>query len=124
MSLHASIIVCGRDPQLVETRRWILEQSGANVLTAADPAELAAIGPQEPVDLIILCHSLSAEQCDRAISVCATRWPQAQSLLLVQGQGGRDRAGSDAIFDTTRGPALLLQAVTVLVAHEQATSRQ
>jgi DNA-binding response OmpR family regulator len=119
MPSPASIFVYGRDPQLLETRRWVLERSGARVWTATELSEFDQVASSEAIDLIILCHSLSMEECGRALEMAHSRWPGVQSLLMMSELSDRYTV-SDQIADVWRGPDYLLQTVAKLIGDEHA----
>ena len=120
MLSQTSILVYGRDAQLLETRRRVLELSGAHVWMATDISDIVQLGPAVRIDLIVLCHSLSTEQCDQALALAQSRWPQVQTLVLIAGERGCHTGGSDHMADVSRGPAYLLNTVAKLLRQEHA----
>jgi len=118
---RASILIYGRDRQLLNTRRLVLEHIGARVLVAEEVSYIAQVEPDKPIDLIILCHSLSKEQCLDALAQARTRWPHIQSLSLISGQYGCQPALADHIADTAKGPQELLRTVAMLIPSEPAS---
>ena len=115
MSSQIVILVYGRDPHLLETRRRLLELSGARVGIATDISDIVQLDPAEQIDLIVLCHSLSREQCDRALEIAHRRWPQVQILVLTSGECGCHAEYADQVADISEGPAYLLNTVANLV---------
>jgi hypothetical protein len=120
MTSPVSILVYGRDPRLLETRRWVLEHSGARVWMATELSDFDQIAAGKSIDLVILCHSLSMEDCGRALALANTRWPQAQSLVLISEPSDCFPGFSDGVADAGRGPAFLLQTVAKLIGNEHA----
>jgi hypothetical protein len=121
MPTRVSIFLYGRDTQLLETRRWVLERSGARVWSSTEIIGLLQVAGDQQIDLFILCHSLSPEECDNALALAHTRWPQAESLILLAGYCGCHTGASDHVVDTGRGPAYLLETVSKLMG--QASER-
>jgi hypothetical protein len=117
---QACILIYGRDRQLLETRRMILGRSGANVWTAAQLADFDQIAPSVSINLIVLCHSLSMEDCGRGLALAHTRWPQIQSVAMISGPNGYNSKSLDRIVEAARGPAYLLQTVTMLLSRTKA----
>jgi DNA-binding NtrC family response regulator len=115
MARQASILIYGRDPQLLETRRWVLERSGHRVRTATELSDIAELAPQEQIGLFVLCHTLSMEECGRALALVHTRWDEVKTLVLIAGQCGCWLESSSEVVDTTEGPTKLLHAVANLV---------
>ncbi len=118
MSSPALILVYGTDAHLLKTRRWVLERSGACVWTATDLKGFSEVPATEQIDLIILCHSLSMEECGRGLAVAHMRWPRVQSLILTSGVRGCDGGFQDQVADASLGPVYLLKAVSRLVGPE------
>jgi hypothetical protein len=111
-----SILIYGHDPHLLETRRWILERVGYWTWSASDTCEVARIIANHRVDLLIPCHSLSTEECERALSLVRTREPRSQSLILTSVRAGPCSADLNyKILDTRDGPAKFLAEVTRLI---------
>ena len=119
MSFRPTVLIYGHDPDLLETRRWVLEKTGYNVVTAADLADVSRLEPFKPVDLFVLCHTLTLEECGRALAIACTRWPNVQSLVLTAGSRGCFAVHSDKFFDTSAGPAMLVKTVSSLVPQAQ-----
>lgn len=106
-----SILIYGRDPYLLGTRRLVLESSGHRVWAIEEISEMDRIASDEAIDLLILCHSLSAAQCSSALAVGRGRWPSAQSLILTVGEWGSSDQSVGQSFDVGGGPAKLIAAV-------------
>jgi hypothetical protein len=114
-SSQTSIVICGRDSLLLDTRKWVLERAGTRVFTATDLSDFGRIPSDVSIDLVILCHSLTKEQCSRALALAGTYWPQAQSLVLISGQSGCYTGATKQVADAAQGPANLLHTVTELL---------
>jgi hypothetical protein len=78
-----SILLCGRDALLLQTRQWVLEAAGHQVETTTKLSEVALVSI--PVDLLILCHSLSLDECGRIFALASTRWPRIRCIILPEG---------------------------------------
>lgn len=113
---NISILVYGRDPQLLETRQWVLERAGYRVSTATELSDIAQLVPLDQICLLILCHTLSMEECGRAIALVHTRWPQVETVVLIAGQTGCRPVSSSEVVDAMEGPVKLLNAVAKLVS--------
>jgi hypothetical protein len=110
-----SIIVYGYDEHLLATRQWVLQSRGYRVFTAANLAKFKSIPLSVPVRLLILCHSLSAEECDAATLLATSRWPGIKSLVL-DFDGTRMPAGLlGQLLHTNDGPAKLLSVVNEII---------
>jgi hypothetical protein len=117
-----SSVMCGHDQHLLATRQWVLQSRGYRVLTVAHPSKFASIPQNPPIKLLILCHSLSPEECDGATALATARWPEIQSLVL-DSDGTRIPAGLlGQLLHTLEGPAKLISVVSQIVGNgRQAT---
>jgi hypothetical protein len=72
--------------------------------------------------LLILCHSLSPEECERAAALAIARWPDIQCLTL-DFDGSRMPDGLlGQLLHTMDGPAKLISVVNqVIGSGRQAT---
>ena len=118
MSRIFSILIYGRDPQLLNTRRLLLEKSGHQVRVTMDINQVDRVADLMAVDLLIFCHSLSPEQCDQALVFAHARWPKVKVLVLTAGLAGCSDALSDKVLDAMQGPAKLISTVSQLVPLE------
>jgi len=112
MPTSPSVLVFGRDYQLVHTRSLILQRAGYNVCTASTLDEITGLLPQPAIDVMLLCHSLSTEECNKALEVTHERWPQIQTIALISGSSGCAPDSADAIMNATDGPAKLITEVS------------
>jgi DNA-binding NtrC family response regulator len=109
-----SILMFGRDIRLLETRAWVLETAGYKVRTVSSVEALDQVLASESIDLLVLCHSLSTEQCNQTL-ILTKDLPKVKILLLTTGERGCNSQIQEAIFDITNGPAPFLSTVGKLV---------
>jgi hypothetical protein len=81
-------------------------------------SDIVQLGPAVQIDLIALCHSLSTEECDQALALAQSRWPQVQTLVLIAGERGCHTGRSNYMADVSQGPAYLLNTVAKLLRQE------
>jgi len=112
-----SILIFGHDALLLETRSRLLEQTGYQVCRVANFDDLERILAAGQIDLLVLCHSLSMEECERSIALTFA-WPQMKSLILTAGPKGYADQITGAVLDAMDGPAKLLSTVGKLVESE------
>jgi len=111
MPTPASVLVFGRDHQLVHTRSLILEKAGFHVRTAANLPDIQQLPAQPPIDVMLLCHTLSGDDCDGALAITRDRWPSIQTIAMVSGRSDCGSKSTDASIDASEGPAKLVSAV-------------
>ena len=111
MPIPASVLVFGRDHQLVHTRTLILEKAGFHVHTAASLPDIRQLPSQPAIDVMVLCHSLSPQDCDKALSITRERWPAIQTIALTSGSRDCGSDLTDAVMEATEGPAKLIHVI-------------
>jgi len=112
-----SIVLFGHDARLLETRKWALHSLGYRVLTAMHLAELDRIPNSPPVDLLVLCHTLSAKECAHAAAHASSRWPAIKKLALVRDSAKRPSKLLSQVRQTLDVSGRLLTMVSELVGH-------
>ena len=112
MSTPISILICGRDAALLKTRGLVLESAGYDVTVTLRSLEFEP--DLSAIKLMIVCHTLSENERRQAISILASRSPQAKIVCLAPTKGAID--ASVTTVDSFRGPRMLLDTVKSLVA--------
>ena len=64
---NTHILICSHDHRLLETRQLVLERVGFKVTAIADPEAFEQIVEQHPVDVCVLCQTLSSQECQRIV---------------------------------------------------------
>lgn len=111
MNEQANILLSGRNADLLATRGQVLETAGYHVSTTLKAIE--ASSDLAAVHLLIVCHTLSAEDRQQDLSTLAAKAPHARALCMTP--------HSDAIecgispVDSFQGPRELLRVVTSLL---------
>jgi hypothetical protein len=100
----------------------VLEASGYQLLVATKLSEVEQIVSIHLVHLIIICHSISLEECGRALGLTSSQRPAIRSLILISDT--RDyRSGTDEeVLYAMEGPAKLVLRVASLVGHPNNTT--
>lgn len=119
---QTSILMYGRDERLLETRQWVLQSRGYRVVTIVYPSDFAAIPLTPPIKLLLLCHSLSPEECDNAIALASARWDGIQSLALVADSTRAPSGILGQLLHTMEGPEKLISVVGELVGTSTETA--
>jgi DNA-binding NtrC family response regulator len=89
----------------------ILEKAGFRVHTASSVPDLQQLLSEPRMDVMVLCHSLSPQDCDEALLLAHDRWPQIQTIALVTGSSDCGSKSTDAVMEAFDGPARLIDAV-------------
>lgn len=106
------VLCVSHDPGLLRTREMVL-RSRYEAVAVADIEQLETL-PKFHFDVIVLCHTLATEECDRAVSICRTRWPGARILALTVERSSCERF-ADEFVHSLDGPAMLLNTIDHLV---------
>jgi DNA-binding response OmpR family regulator len=110
-----AILIYGNDPQLVKTRQWVLEVCGYEVWGASNFSTAQRTIQANRIDLLMLCHSLSNEECGRAITIFKPLWPRMKIMVLTAEFLDRHSQLSIQIFDTMDGPVKLVSTLEKLI---------
>jgi hypothetical protein len=119
VSSQILILLYGRDTRLLESRQLVLQRAGYEVWIALGLAEIDAISQVEVVDLLILCHTLTVEECGRALFFSQSRWPLMKSLVLSALGSWCEGGEPDQVFDSVQGPAKLVAILSHLFSEER-----
>lgn len=110
MDSSPHILCFGRNPVLLETRCAVLAKHFA-VLSVGSLEEMAQIRPSRPFNLVLLCHTLSAEECNAGSEIARHRWPGSKILALTSGSPGCTEAKADRDVSCLDGPRALLRVI-------------
>ena len=112
-----TILLFGRQPDLLDTRRWVLESRGYNVAIANSLVEIASVPKDPPVNVLLLCHLLTPAERTAAAALASTRWAGCITRALTQ--ASRTPAGIlGKLMHTTEGPTDLVAMVRTLLREE------
>lgn len=107
-SMTSKVLVFSRDPLLLETRRLILgaffQARGAGSIEDAE-----ALLAMHRFDLIILCSTLSDQECDRVVELAEFQKPRPHILILSPPGCNPPRSSADNMLMTESGPYQLLK---------------
>jgi len=122
-SNQISVLIYGHDARLLESRKWVLQGCGYRALSVRNVSALNQVPLTPPIDLLVLCHGVSPEECESAIANAKLRWPNVKELALVRHNGARDLAsvlGDVHKALDARDP--MLSMVGQLVGHSTSSS--
>jgi hypothetical protein len=115
MTGEVNILLYGRDPGLVHTRRLILEASGYRVLIATEFSAVQSAFAGTPIDLLILCHTLTHEECNKALALSVSGWTTTKSVVLTPGYPTGHMEALCEPIDCCADPARLILTVGRIV---------
>jgi DNA-binding NtrC family response regulator len=118
--MPARILLYGIDAALLRTRAGVLESAGFQVAVAIRLLEIEQALLSEPSDLLILCYTLTPEECRQALASALECNVGIQTVLLVQaGFVSSPQRHYDAVFDAFQGPGELVATVSRILTRNQ-----
>ena len=106
-----NILLFGLDHSLTHTRGLLLSRAGFKVRAVENLADFELKGDLLAPDVVVLCHTLSVEECARALELAEARWPTTRRLVLTTGTTPiPERAQRDAM-EAAVGPGMLIAQV-------------
>jgi hypothetical protein len=111
--LKPKILCVGRDPSLNRTRQLVLERQ-FEVRVAQSVTEAFALLSGQRFDLVLLCYSLSDEECRSAADFVHGLPSPIRILALAEGRERLALAKQDEEF-VSSGPAELLKKAAAMV---------
>jgi hypothetical protein len=109
------ILVVGEDERLLESRSAVLRRTGATVVSHLG-GDVQKLVLSELPDLVVLCHSLGADEAELVADGVRECCPATRILLVSSGLGS-DRPYKESKFDSISlpEPSQLLKRVVELL---------
>ena len=119
MTLDSCILACGRDVSLLATRRLVLESAGHRVCVAIGPEAVIEALIENAIDLVVLCHTLSSQDCLAVLAAIHAHHPDAKILSLQASNAPCESSGKGQVVNIFDGPGKLVQKVHELIDTRQ-----
>ena len=119
MATNVSILIFGRYPLLLQTRRWLLQAAGYRVEVAENLYEAKKAIAAQRIDLLILCHSLSATDSEQAAAAIESHWPDSRCLVLSAERDDLPLAPCGEFLQVVEGPKKFVAKVQAIVSGEE-----
>jgi len=104
-----TILLCGNDSILLNTREMLLIHAGFLVSSCSDKD--IALMPQTPqIDLTVMGHTMTVEQSTRTAQLVRSKWPDTKLLFLTQADGHLSRISESEYESGSSNPSHLIQA--------------
>jgi hypothetical protein len=104
-------LLFGHDYTLLQTRRLIMEHEGCTTSDAMRLSDVEQILASRPVQLLVICHSVSCDEVDQVLRLANELQPNMQTIVLKSGfsfcEFYRDRKS----VDVSLGPASFIHEV-------------
>lgn len=111
------VLSFSRDATLLMTRTLLLERAGCVVDSASNLPEFRALLLSQPFKLILLCQSISPEECDSATQFAKEYAPSARLLLMFTRIGKCVPDQADVLLDAHAGPKVFLETAQRMLAN-------
>ena len=108
MNSHARVLVVSRDEMLLRSREMILGAFFA-VRGAGRFNEARTLLTSNIFDLVVICHSLTPDECERLASMARERSPRCQVLAMTASSRENARSWADKQLGVDAGPYGLLK---------------
>ena len=117
MNSHARVLVVSRDEMLLRSREMILGAFFA-VRSAGRFSEARALLTSNSFDLIVLCHSLTVDECERLAAMARERMPRCQVLAMSPSlRETASKPWADKQLGVDAGPYGLLKKCAEMVGY-------
>ncbi|AFL89377.1 hypothetical protein Terro_3148 [Terriglobus roseus DSM 18391] len=114
-----SIVICGKDPTLLQVRAEVLRRASfVPILLLGIDAFLDATLEEDPA-LLVLCNSLPLAERVRANALAKTRFPSVPVITLLRGLESDNHLLGETLT-LTEGPAALVSTAHRLTRFAQA----
>lgn len=113
-SRRPRLLCYGHDDMLLYTRKCILE-SDFSVEICTGLTRLGECLRAGPVRVVVICHSVSDQECKAAIEMARAAWPGIKILTLREGDHEECSLHADKSMDHLDGPPALLYKVHSLL---------
>jgi hypothetical protein len=119
--MQGTVLVYGNDEILVMTRCLILGNAGYEVFTAQTFGNAMLVLMNHPIDLCVLCQSLTDEERRGILETSRALQPETKCVVLDFGESELAIEGVDHIRGLA-GPSTLLSAVGKLLTQKVSLS--
>jgi hypothetical protein len=99
----------------------VLQKAGFQAWTVTNLADAEKITVTQPSDLLILCHSLSVEECEKALAMSHSRQPGMKNLVLMGTTPVCKLGQNDELMSSFDGPKSLIATVNRLIGCDSST---
>lgn len=119
MNNKSSILLYGPDREVLAASQQILKMIDYRVAIATNLCEIQEMVARiHRVDLLVLSHSFSKQQCGRAIALTHARWPRMRSCVLSVDDAILSETVVGEVTAAFQGPIKLDSWLETLVANE------
>jgi DNA-binding NtrC family response regulator len=107
---EACVLIYGKEPSLLETRRQILRQGGFGVVAVSQFSDFAEL-PAQSFQVLVLCHTLSPKEQQEAIAVIHRANPVLQTIIMTAYAPEFSAEATTRFLSAYEGPEALILRV-------------
>jgi hypothetical protein len=104
------VVVFGKDPLLLQTRRLVLSRGGFNVAAIADLGEFTKFDV-DAIRVLVLCHTLTPKDQQTAIAVGQRANRGMKTIVMTAYLPEFNLDGADRFLSPFEGPETLIVSV-------------
>ncbi len=114
--LNGRTVLCyGRNSLLLLTRQWMLMQLGCWCEGVRSAAGYEAVLRRRTPTIIVLCQSLSSEECDQACRLAAEHSPRSRLVVMFTHIERCVPNQAHTALPSTGGPTVFMKTMTNLL---------
>ncbi len=113
-SCAAAILLYGTDQNLLNSRRLLLQRAGHEVYAVTDMWQIERLAFERSIDVVVFCHTLTANDICQGMAFCRIAWPQI-AILRLNPMVEDTSPGWPNILSVKEGPARLVATVQQLL---------
>lgn len=114
MRMKPEILCYGHDPNLLETRRLLLQRD-FRVVVASSLRELGSVAAQITPSLLLICHTAEKLECRQLLELSAALWPHCGVLAIQANDSGELRECLPRLSHVASNPEELTHRVFELL---------
>lgn len=116
MPAQPIVVVYGHDQSLLDTRTWVLQGAGYHVEQASQFSDVQQVTQKEPVSLVVMCHTLTSEQCAETRAFLHQQQPSIQRLLITATHPFSLQPAGEPTISAFDGPRALIDTVAKVLS--------
>jgi hypothetical protein len=114
------VLIFGHDNGLLVTRQLLLERDGCQVHVVRWAKEFRTCVLGQTFELILLCQSLSPDECESAAKFAQEHAPTTRLLLMFTRVGKCIPEHADVLLDSLSGPKVFVETARRMLASASA----
>ncbi len=114
MNNSPSVLIFGKDLDLIGTRQLVLQYAGFDVMVASSLDQALRLLASRSFNLFLLCHSLSSADYENALRQAHALRPETKNLVLTNTLTNRTVDKRDNLLAAFPFPQTLIAAANLL----------